>query len=805
MLEIRDYQQVGADWLREKKSAMLADQMGCGKFQDVETPTLTPYGWVRMGDIKVGDLVVGQNGEPTEVLAVYPQGEQELVDIEFSDGATTTAGWDHLWEVNTPSRKKYGSSGFVLSTQEIVARGLKSKAGNSKWFIPMVDPVKFSRGANLKIDPYLLGVLLGDGSISGRGVKLSTDIEIVENLILPPGVSVGTLTKNKTNAEYHCEATLTGGMQELLRELGLMGTSSESKFIPEEYLYSAVEDRIALLQGLLDTDGTAVSSRGALSTTIEFGTISKRLAYQVQGLVQSLGGACKVRKKTPTFTHKGVKKEGQTFYRMNPRLPEMVTPFRLSRKKHLWVPRSKYQPTRAIVRVTPIGKREAVCIKVSDPRHLYVTEQFIVTHNTCTAITASVGKTLVVAPAMLIESKMWAKEIEKWADDPSRFSTISYTMLWDRKAKGLRSTVNQKWDTVVFDEGHHLKNISTSKYRAAKKLRALTDRCYILTGTPIPNWPQEIYGLLTLIFPEDAKPGGNLGSKWRWISDWFVLTSNRHNHNALDIGGLLGCTHALGMWEKPCKCYLDFASKNFKDRYLARGLDDIGHELPPITEITVNVPMTPKQWQAYGDIKKKGVIEVAGNEVVSWTAASAHVVADRIQTGLYLADGVIKAEESGKLEQLRDDLENRTGPVIVMAHYRTSARAAEHVAQRMGLGVARVDGGTSPAEKAKIVEDFQNGKLDVLVGTLEVLAEGLTLTNANTVIFLEQSWKPSRNEQAKKRVHRIGQTKPCFIRDYVAVGPTGQATLDVHKREVLAQKTDSQIKALTAAQMVALM
>jgi SNF2 family DNA or RNA helicase len=89
------------------------------------------------------------------------------------------------------------------------------------------------------------------------------------------------------------------------------------------------------------------------------------------------------------------------------------------------------------------------------------------------------------------------------------------------------------------------------------------------------------------------------------------------------------------------------------------------------------------------------------------------------------------------------------------------------------------------------VTDFQAGKLDVLVGSLETISEGLTLTAADLVIYVEHSWKPSRNEQALRRIHRLGQTRPVTALDYVTPG-----TVDEGKRELLATKTDRQMRTL---------
>jgi SNF2 family DNA or RNA helicase len=98
-------------------------------------------------------------------------------------------------------------------------------------------------------------------------------------------------------------------------------------------------------------------------------------------------------------------------------------------------------------------------------------------------------------------------------------------------------------------------------------------------------------------------------------------------------------------------------------------------------------------------------------------------------------------------------------------------------------------------QQGDAVQGFKDGKLDVLVGSLETIAEGLQLTVADTAIFVETSYKPYRNEQAKNRVHRLGQTRPVTILDYVTPN-----TVDEKKRALLREKTEDQIRYLSAGE-----
>ena len=148
----------------------------------------------------------------------------------------------------------------------------------------------------------------------------------------------------------------------------------------------------------------------------------------------------------------------------------------------------------------------------------------------------------------------------------------------------------------------------------------------------------------------------------------------------------------------------------------------------------------------------------------------------------------------GKFETLREDLRHRTRPTLVLAHYRDSVEAAASVGSSVGARTAYIHGGTTDRQNAEVVRAFKSGRLDVLVGSLETLAEGLTLTIADTAIFLERSYKPSRNTQATFRIYRMGQDKAVTIKRYLTPN-----SVDTGKEELLATKNDRAMRTLTAA------
>ncbi len=358
---------------------------GTGKAQPLNSKVLTPTGWKLMGDIQVGDRVISRNGNPVPVEAVYPQGEQDIYRVVFSDGSSTECTKDHLWltaardkrqKIQNSNRKEHI---FEVRTLEEIQNTLVDKYGTHNHRIPMVDPVNLGVPGNtrLPLDPYLLGILLGDGCFRQTGLTYSTiDREIVEQIreVLPPKHL--TYLQWGSEADYQIAGHKNQNLvTDELRRFGLWGKLAPDKFVPEEYLFTATENRIAILQGLMDSDGYGKG------TDLEFGSTSEQLAKAVQFLVQSLGGTANISVHTNrTYVYKGERRAALDAHRVWISIPPEIAPFRLSRKLNTYTPRSKYLPHRIIRSVEYIGRKPAQCIRV-DGEQLYITDNFIVTHN----------------------------------------------------------------------------------------------------------------------------------------------------------------------------------------------------------------------------------------------------------------------------------------------------------------------------------------------------------------------------------------------------------------------------------------
>ena len=362
-----------------------------GRAQPVDTEVLTPEGFRPIGSLRVGDLVVGSNGVPTPVLGVYPQGRKETFRVRAQDGASTRCCAEHLWFVTTPDDRKHGKPGRVLETQEMVGR--LRRHHQHRFELPLLSlPVEFEP-RNVPMDPYALGLLLGDGCLTTATTPSFTtaDPELASALedALP---EIDVRRKNRVDYVLNRRGGGRGGVivanpvTAILRDLGLAGTRSGTKFVPGDYLYNSSDVRTAVLQGLLDTDGGPVTQQGR-SCRIQYTTSSPRLRDDVVFLVRSLGGVAYARTRAAAGRPPGRARGRAVHHRadahtLDIRLPVSIEPFRLTRKRELYRRVGGGRPMRFVEAIEPAGEAETVCIQVAAADSLYLTEDFLLTHNT---------------------------------------------------------------------------------------------------------------------------------------------------------------------------------------------------------------------------------------------------------------------------------------------------------------------------------------------------------------------------------------------------------------------------------------
>ena len=461
-ISLNEEQKQAKQHILENPITVIKGAAGSGKANWVQTPILTPKGPKPMGDIKSGDFVISENGKPIKVLDIFPQGKQDIYEVTFSDGNITHCTLDHLFNVSTKDnfQRKFNRNGnpnknyqkFLTLSLKQIKENSTDINGNfkSKYFIPTTLPVEFDVNSELELDPYILGCLLGDGGFteitptissvdpeiieafesyfknwdlelksngkctfyisSGKTKKVlykKQKFESIQELIDYLNISRGTFYKRKNNKDYNI-TELPNKLTSFLIKEDLQGKNSYNKHIPTQYLYSSIEDRISLLQGLLDTDGWVQNSefrnQKGHNSSVYFSTTSEQLKNDIIYLVNSLGGICTVFQKQGKYKPPGESqyKITSTNWRIkiifnNPLIENRL--FRLERKQKRVV-LSKVNTRRKIVSIEKVFEDDAQCILVDSPTHLYLSDNFVVTHNT-----------LVAAQSAL--DMLFTKQIEK--------------------------------------------------------------------------------------------------------------------------------------------------------------------------------------------------------------------------------------------------------------------------------------------------------------------------------------------------------------------------------------------------------
>lgn len=370
-----------------KLKGLIYGQPGIGKSEPVNALVATPSGFRTIGSLEIGDEVFGKDGLIQNVVGVFPQGVRPTYKITTNDGGVCFADEEHIWLVRAVGGNSRKAGWKTMTTKQILEKGVESKISEARknsgrkpafnFELPICGALAY-QPIEFIISPYILGVLIGDGSLSdGKCIFTNPDQEIIERV--KSEIDRNHKLNEHKLAEEHCRrfAIVYDGEKKgdswynayvrEIRNLGL-NVKSQFKFIPEIYKKGSIGQRVSLLQGLMDTDGTAKGNRVSYSTT------SYRLAQDIVELVRSLGGISKIR---------SYNRDDKIEFVVNVKLNEC--PFHITRKANEWKPSviSRY-----IAKIEKATNEECICIAVSNEDKLYITDDYIVTHNTTLALSS---------------------------------------------------------------------------------------------------------------------------------------------------------------------------------------------------------------------------------------------------------------------------------------------------------------------------------------------------------------------------------------------------------------------------------
>lgn len=362
---------------------------GSGKAEYIGNIIHTPSGIKLFGDLKVGDFVFDRFGKPTKVVGVFPQGDLDAYEVEFTDGRKGVYNDEHLWGILT-SRNNISVKSLKQLMEEGISRVDEKGNTHSIHSIPTHSWVMYEEKP-VETDPYVLGTFLANGSLTSKYLTLSTSDEfIVKKVADILGCTYKKNSEKNYNWSFYSEGKLVKTSD--INFYGNLNKLSHEKFIPEEYLVNSKEVRSNLLKGLMDNAGTIGTKQNGCK--VSYSTSSEQLMNDFNRLVGSLGYC---------YTVSVDKRDTNDNYRIMPQVPNRE-------KKHLFsLPRKvdralsvEHNELRkdfkrvGIKAVRPLGKKlPMMCIKVDNAEELYLSNAFIVTHNT-TFINTLPGSVLVI-------------------------------------------------------------------------------------------------------------------------------------------------------------------------------------------------------------------------------------------------------------------------------------------------------------------------------------------------------------------------------------------------------------------------
>jgi hypothetical protein len=778
------HQDEAAGFLSGDEGTLLIGGMGTGKCQDLDSLLLTPFGWIRMGDAQVGFPIMGADGKTYTITGVYPQGMKDAYQVEFGDGTRTICCLDHLWRVRRMNG--HGSSRPVPQWEtktlaQIMAAGITKRArALAVWQVPMPAAMDWP-ALNPVISPYAVGALLGDGGLTGNSVMLSTPDHkkaIAERVLagLPEGIVAAysqPVGQCGRTAFVSPDARSTGNRDHVLwralEAIGMRGVLSKDRRIPAAHLWGSISERQALLQGLMDTDGSTRSGRTMFCTT------SRGLADDVADLVRSLGGMAILRGQP--------RNDGKpTVFEVNVRMGDWC-PFSLPYHMSRWRPnRAPNLPRKTLKSVTKLdGQRPMQCISVSAPDQLYVTDGYIVTHNTASAIEAMHRRWdkfgAILCPA--IATSNWVREFAlsgsplnvvdaKRHPKKVRDADVLVISQDSIRTPAMQALVyDRPLDTLIVDEAHGFADPLSQRTAAAYSQRLLAEKVMLLTGTPTPRHAAQLWTHVKRTAPQ------------RLDDMTYDQFADRYCKVVVKRVGNKRQAERVIMGNKPAM--MDDLRERLSGWWLRQRKEDVLKNLPPKTYMEIDLLPSRADLKAMQDEIEPEIFEAIEFAVQIGDVRGLSMMSDQVST---LRRLLAKAKVAPAVEYVTGLAESSSEalPISIWGWHTEPLHMMKAQLLAKGYTVGLIDGGTGQAERERIIDGFQAGEIDFFIGQIMAAGISVTLTRGWRAVFLEESFNPSNNEQAADRHHRIGQLNHVQVDRLILVGTIDEAVAAICAR-----------------------
>lgn len=415
----------------------------------LDTPVPTPTGWTTMGKIQVGDPVLGADGlAATVIKATDVQHDRACYLVTFKDGTSVVASDGHQWLTRITGQPHKHTIARVRTTQEMLDDGRRMS-------IPVAPPVKLDEVTNLPIEPYMLGFWLGDGTSKSATITVG-DQDALETVTKIESLGYTTSRQKSAKTAHTYGVSVEGAgkgkwregsgyptsLQGLLRKHNLL----QNKHIPAEYKRASFDQRVELLQGLMDSDGCATKAGYCF-----FAQTSKQLTDDVAELLRSLGQIITVK------FEKCARSRAGGFYRVGFQARWGLQPFALKRKVDRVVPRGHTDGWMAVTSIEPFPSVPVRCIAVDSNDHLFLAgEGWHVTHNSGLYTESSGGMAMArtMKRGLAGMDGRWMELTNAW--NPAEYSVAQMT--WEAKAPGVYIDYRPPRTRVDLDDDAALRN-----------------------------------------------------------------------------------------------------------------------------------------------------------------------------------------------------------------------------------------------------------------------------------------------------------------------------------------------------------
>lgn len=794
------------DWQEEQVESFVSNgcvglnvsKPGAGKAQPLDSLVATPNGFVKMRDVHIGDEVCDPDGGVARVIGEYPQGTRPTYKITMSDGREVLADEGHLF--NVFGRKNNGKRQVTLmSVRQMINKknSTPSYEQNIRMALRRIEPIEFTKEWPSFITPYQIGLLLGGDSLYNQHsvAYTSIDSECVEE-INKLAQSVG-LRLRKNGISYHIcgthatSHTIGNPIIDELRRFGMMGILSKNKVIPGAMMYTSSADRLALLQGICDTDGTPCKTGNACDYICASQTLRDQLAW----IVYSLGGCAT---KSEKMVQLAGWSEARKYFRLRFTLPYEACPFRLKRQVNKLHLGGKYTKDLIWIKdISYVGLMETKCIYLDSKNHEYITDGFIRTHNTIVSVLSAkrCGFKVILILGPLSTRRGWQNTVaEDWPEMPfevinrKKDGKLAYSHLLLGKPgfyfcgqeffRGRVWTAAKHVDLCIIDEVHKVaSNTAEAGRRALKTLKAPKMG---LSGTVARNNIENLWGVCQVIWP-DMEP-------WMPDSVYFGWTGRKPTTRGFTSRKPLKDCNPKYKWQF-YDLYLD-VRKNYFNGYdilgetlpgfiLHRAPVAVFHESPDVPSIDKNIylDMTAKQAKAYRQMVKDNIAWLDENPLVAGLPLTAKLRSRQLTLGEAAVESSLGAD--GNLHDHLYFNEDSKSPMVdwiidsalngdlagerfvVYTHSRSFSDMLTARLKAKKIDAAAWNGVVSKSDRDTVLEQFISGELRAIVAQIDSIGTGTDglQTVCHSAVWASESADSTTNEQAKARLERRGQTE----------------------------------------------